>query len=68
MRSAVVPSRSVLVVDDHADLRLVLRLQLERRGWAVIEASSGTEALQRLEEREVDVVLLDHTLPGASGL
>jgi DNA-binding response OmpR family regulator len=57
----------VLVVDDiGANLRL-LDAVLTPRGFVVHTAESGPEALQRLEELDVDVVLLDVNMPGMTG-
>jgi DNA-binding response OmpR family regulator len=52
------PSRTVLVVDDDASIRLLCRLNLELDGWHVLEA--GTLAQARAQVRDgVDVVILD---------
>jgi len=56
----------ILVVDDDADARLLLRTILERRGYEVDEAESGTEALSRMEG--VSLVTLDLRMKGISGL
>jgi two-component system, NtrC family, nitrogen regulation response regulator NtrX len=58
----------VLVVDDEANLRRMLRAFLEEEGWSVEEAASAEEGLQRAEESNPDVILLDLVLPGATGL
>jgi two-component system, sensor histidine kinase len=59
--------RTVLVVDDIATNRLVASQLLMTSGARVIEAASGPEALQRLEQGGVDVVLLDLMMPGMDG-
>lgn len=61
--------RTVLVVDDEAPLRRVVGRALERIGCAVLEASSGADALLVIARREqrVDLVLLDVRMPGLSG-
>ncbi|MCR0981885.1 hybrid sensor histidine kinase/response regulator [Roseomonas populi] len=63
-------SRRVLVVDDVAVNRLVLRIMLERAGCSVAEAESGEAALERLEDPGPlpDVVLMDVLMPGMGGL
>ena len=58
----------VLVVDDDAEIREWLRLSLSLRGWTVDEAVTGDEAVQRLDAVEPDVVLLDHQMPGMTGI
>jgi DNA-binding response OmpR family regulator len=58
---------SVLVVDDEADIRELVRVLLERAGHAVIEASDGEEALRRFFDERPDLVLLDVSMPGLDG-
>ncbi|MCU1373419.1 MAG: diguanylate cyclase/phosphodiesterase & domain with sensor(s) [Actinomycetia bacterium] len=57
----------VLVVEDHADIRDLLRLQLEFDGYAVLESETGERALDLLRGCHVDLVVLDAELPGMSG-
>jgi signal transduction histidine kinase/CheY-like chemotaxis protein len=59
--------RMVLVVDDIATNRLVASQLLMASGARVIEAASGPEALERLAQGGVDVVLLDLMMPGMDG-
>lgn len=63
------PTR-VFVIDDHGVVREGIRRLLEREDdmEVVGEASSGTEALDALEERETDVVVLDIALGDSDGL
>ena len=60
----------VLVVDDHSVVREGIRHVLEgAAGFQVVaEAANGTEALERATQERPDVVLLDLTMPGPSGL
>jgi two-component system, cell cycle sensor histidine kinase and response regulator CckA len=60
---------TVLVIEDEHELRLAVSKFLRKRGFPVIEAGDGRTgvALFRTREREIDVVLLDLTLPGISG-
>ena len=60
----------VLVVDDEADLRLLVRLALEREGHEVHEAGDGREALEALgapDDPLPELVLLDLTMPDVDG-
>src|SRR5690242_21443658 len=62
------PSQAtVLVVDDDADFRSVVREELSRAGYCVSEAACGEEAVTMLRQADVDVVLLDVQMPGANG-
>jgi two-component system chemotaxis response regulator CheB len=58
----------VLVVDDSAIAREVLRAILSRAGFQVHTAPSAEIALRRVSERPISVLILDLRLPGASGL
>ena len=59
---------SLLIVEDEADLRELLRYNLEATGFAVIAADSGDEAVERIREGVPDLILLDWMLPGTSGI
>jgi DNA-binding response OmpR family regulator len=59
--------RRILVVDDDADIRGLVRELLERRGFVVAEASDGKQALQEMYEGRPDLVLLDVSMPGLDG-
>jgi two-component system nitrogen regulation response regulator NtrX len=58
----------VLVVDDESDIRSSLRMILEYEGYAFSEASSGEDALSRIETDPPDAVLLDIKMPRMDGL
>jgi CheY-like chemotaxis protein len=61
------PLASVLVVDDSASKRYVICSWLRRGGYDVTEAQTGAEALARLADTNVDLVVLDVKLPDMSG-
>ncbi len=56
-------SESVLVVDDDQVQRDVTRHLLEKLGYSVEEASSGSEALEKLADKEYDLLVLDMIMP-----
>jgi DNA-binding NarL/FixJ family response regulator len=58
---------TVLVVDDHAPLRALVRDLLEQAGYAVAEAATGTAAIEFLDGPRPAVILLDVNLPGLNG-
>ena len=58
----------LLVVDDVADNRDVLSRRLQRRGFEVVEAVGGHDALARAENEAFDLVLLDIRMPDLDGL
>ncbi|MCJ2164506.1 MULTISPECIES: response regulator [unclassified Pseudodesulfovibrio] len=57
-----------LLVDDEDSFRSTLGKRLTRRGVIVEQAGSGEEALEKLEEFQPDVILLDVKMPGMDGL
>jgi two-component system phosphate regulon response regulator PhoB len=59
---------TVLVVEDEAALSTLLRYNLEREGYRVLEAHDGEEALVVADETKPDLVLLDWMLPQLSGI
>jgi GAF domain-containing protein/CheY-like chemotaxis protein len=59
--------RPILVVDDDADVRLLLRRMLEKAGYVVVEAEHGRAALARLAEVTPEVILLDLMMPEMDG-
>jgi two-component system, OmpR family, phosphate regulon response regulator PhoB len=59
---------SVLVVEDEGALVTLLRYNLEREGYRVLEAQDGEEALLVAAEEKPDLVLLDWMLPQLSGI
>ena len=57
----------ILVVDDNAVSRELLRYVLKPLGLEIVEAASGLEALERIAEVHPDLVLLDLDMPGLDG-
>jgi len=56
-------SPTVLIVDDSADIRTMVRLWLERRGCRVVEAADGKQAVQVAERERPALILMDLYLP-----
>src|ERR1017187_10845725 len=61
-------SRKVLIVDDDPVIRKSFDRVLSNKGYAVITAESGEEALRKLGDEQYDVVYTDIRMPGMSGL
>jgi class 3 adenylate cyclase len=59
---------TLLIVDDIEENREILCRFLQTRGYRVVEAGSGEEALRRVETERVDLVVLDVMMPGLSGI
>jgi two-component system alkaline phosphatase synthesis response regulator PhoP len=58
----------VLIVEDDADIRELIRYNLAQEGFVVEEAADGTQALEKVKRRVPDLLLLDLMLPGMPGL
>lgn len=58
----------ILIVDDNATNRELLTRRLARGGYTSHAVGSGNEALEVMEQRRFDLVLLDYMMPGISGL
>jgi len=62
------PARRVLIVEDEAPIRELLRLHLSLAGFGVDEIGDGAAALDRLRAERYDLVVLDLMLPGLDGI
>ena len=59
----------ILAVDDEPDLRSLLRILLKNRGYEVLEAASGQEAVDIVRsEPRIDLVIMDIMMPGLNGV
>ena len=59
----------ILAVDDEPDLRSLLRILLKSKGYEVLEAASGQEAVELLRsEPRIDLVIMDIMMPGLNGV
>jgi len=61
------PPCPVLIVEDDAEMRELLRRRLEKDGWAVAEAENGRVALKRMAENRPELILLDLMMPEMDG-
>jgi two-component system phosphate regulon response regulator PhoB len=59
---------TIMIVEDEADLALMMRYNLEAEGFRVLTAASGDEAATAMRETIPDLILLDWMLPGLSGI
>jgi len=60
-------TQTILVVDDEAKLRDVIRMYLEREGYRVVEAGHGREALYVARVEKPDLIVLDLMMPEMNG-
>jgi two-component system, OmpR family, KDP operon response regulator KdpE len=61
-------SARIMVVDDDPQIRRVLRTALVAQGYEVVVARNGEEALEKLRDEKLDLVILDMNMPGMNGL
>ena len=59
---------TIMVVEDEPNQRLLYQMEMEEVGYRVVLASSGREALQKVEEERPDLIVLDLRLPGMDGI
>lgn len=59
--------KHILVVDDDANCRFILRSTLEQHGYVCTEAENGIWALERLKRDLVDLIITDNQMPGMNG-
>ena len=59
---------TILVVDDEQGFRDLLKMRFSQDGWTVLEASSTAEAFPICRQMQPDVLVLDHSMPGLTGI
>jgi two-component system cell cycle response regulator len=60
--------RTILLVEDFDDTRLMMKLWLAKNGYRVIEAENGEEAISAAQRERPDLILMDMMMPGLNGL
>ena len=58
---------TILIVEDYDDVRRMLKILLESEKFRVLEAATGTEALEVIKDQRPDAILMDLALPGIDG-
>lgn len=59
---------TILLVDDEAPIRQLIRAYLEREGHLVVEVADGHAALKAHESQQIDIIVLDLMIPGIDGI
>src|SRR3954468_9234714 len=59
---------TLIVIDDEPDFRAILQTRLGAEGWHVLQAGDVAGLYELLDENEPDVLVLDHSLPGITGI
>jgi CheY-like chemotaxis protein len=60
--------RTILIVDDFDDTRLLLRTWLKKKGFHVVEAENGNRAVTKAESVRPDLIIMDVEMPELDGL
>jgi two-component system KDP operon response regulator KdpE len=59
--------RKILIVDDEAGLRELVRINLEHEGFGVVQAENGVQGLEAVRESQPDMVIMDVMMPEMDG-
>jgi two-component system, OmpR family, phosphate regulon response regulator PhoB len=62
-----VRGKTILIADDEEDLRLLVQVTLEHPSYEILTAVDGLSALQAIQNRQPDLVILDWMMPGLNG-
>lgn len=61
-------SKTIMIVDDSASLRQVVKLSLSKAGYTVIEAADGKDALSKLQGQKINLIISDLNMPNMDGI
>jgi CheY-like chemotaxis protein len=60
--------KKILIAEDYADIRLMMKMLVRGYGYEVIEAADGYEAVQKTKQHHPDLILMDLSMPVMNGL
>ena len=60
--------QTILLVEDFDDTRLMMKLWLQKKGYRVIEAENGEQAVELAQREQPDLIIMDMMMPGLGGL
>jgi two-component system chemotaxis response regulator CheY len=61
-------AKKIMIVDDSASIRMVVRMTLEAKGFDVIEAFDGVDALKKLNGVKIHLLITDVNMPNMDGI
>lgn len=69
MKVAMYPNTkgTILYVEDNPDNRILIRRVLNAEGYALVEAAHAVQAIEKLENEKIDLILMDINMPGVDG-
>ncbi len=59
--------KTLLLVDDDAEILAIVGMVLERNGYKVVTARDGEECLDKVQQQKFDIILLDYLMPNMDG-
>ncbi|MBI4041812.1 MAG: response regulator [Deltaproteobacteria bacterium] len=59
--------KTILLIDDEADLREAIKMKLEAEGYQIEQAANGVEALEHIKRNNPDLIVLDVMMPELNG-
>jgi two-component system, chemotaxis family, chemotaxis protein CheY len=60
--------KTIMTVDDSASVRIMVKFTLSELGFEIVEAIDGNDALKKLEEIQIDMLITDVNMPGLDGI
>ncbi|HEX8369410.1 MAG TPA: response regulator [Pyrinomonadaceae bacterium] len=60
--------KKILIAEDYADIRLMMKMLVRGYGYEVIEAADGYEAVEKVKQHHPDLILMDLSMPIMNGL
>jgi len=60
--------KTVLIVEDYADVRMMMKIMIQHCGYKVLEASDGYEAVETARKHDLDLIFMDLSMPIMDGL
>lgn len=60
--------KTILTVDDSASMRMMVSFTLKTLGYKILEAGNGVEALRKMEDRTIDMLITDINMPQMDGI
>lgn len=60
--------KRIMVVDDSKTMRSLIGLILKKKNYSVLEANDGMDAIEKLSENKVDLIIVDLNMPNMDGL
>lgn len=61
-------SKSILIIDDEPDIRVLIKYNLEKEGFTVFEAENGVVGIEKAKKENPDLILLDVMMPEMDGI